>query len=997
MRRVGYLAGGSALAIALSLGLSSTALAQDATEVEAVVVTGSLIRGTPEDAALPVDVIGAEELAKQGSPTTVDLIKGLSVSNGVLGDTNQFDARAQGSEGSGSVNLRGLGPTRTLVLINGKRMAINPLALAGAGAVDTNIIPVAAIGRIEVLKDGAAATYGSDAIGGVVNFITRSNFSGLEASASYRNVDGSDGDYTFSVIGGWSSDRFSLFGAVGFQSRSELSLLERDWAIQPYENNPEGGWSSFGNPSTIIPALPAPPFAIAAQTHRDTGCAALGGRGGFSGSTPVCQAQFTPWDNLVEKEDRWQVYGQIDVDLSDTTKFHGEAFYSRTEVPEWKTSPSYLLLASPDSATVPAPFSAAGRFYVPPTNPALIAYQAANPGFNLANGVYLAVNRPFFVGGNPQFDYGPSTGERVYDAFRLAADISGEFDLGVNWSFGAQYSEEKGYSTGYDTIVGRYQLALRGLGGANCNGIVAGQPGSTCQWGNPFSNGIPSNRITGVANPNFNPALANSKALAEWIMPKRETEQTSGLFVLEGLLSGQFTPIELGGGSPAWAVGIQYRRSTIQIVQSDNSNRALNPCLNTPINGDVSCAVPNGPYGFLGVTAEIDLNQDVRSVFGELNLPFTDSFNVTIAGRMEDYGGSVGNTFDPKISARWQVVDQFAIRGSLGTTFRAPTASQVNGSNFVTSLQNIQGAFRAVDIYGNNDLSPETATTYSVGAILDLGAFKATLDYWSFDFQDPITTDPLGGMAAAMFPTGVLTTDPLHPCNAAAFAGLKSRFTFNGTCSTTNLGRVKTFTVNGAEVKTSGIDLLADYRIEDVFGGSLTVGTSATYVLEYVIGDTSVEGIMVSPGFDAVGLLNFQTTAYPLPQMKGNLFFEWNSGAHNARWTIRYIDGYTDQRTAPFCTVLPPGPAPAGQCVTQYRTTVSSADGLVVAGGKDLDAFVTSDFTYRVFLPWDVTGSLTVENVFDEDPPFARLELNYDPFTASGLGRNWKVSLTKKF
>jgi iron complex outermembrane receptor protein len=986
MRRVGYLAGGSALAIALSLGLSSTALAQDATEVEAVVVTGSLIRGTPEDAALPVDVIGAEELAKQGSPTTVDLIKGLSVSNGVLGDTNQFDSRAQGSEGSGSVNLRGLGPTRTLVLINGKRMAINPFALAGAGAVDTNVIPVAAIGRIEVLKDGAAATYGSDAIGGVVNFITRTNFSGVEASASYRNVEGSDGDYTFSVIGGFNTDRFSLFGAIGFQSRSELSLLERDWAIQPYNVNPESGWSNAGNPSTIIPLAT---FA----THRDTGCTTLGGRAGFSGTTPVCQMRFTEWDNLVEKEDRWQVYGQIDVDLDETTKFHGEAFYSRTEVPEWKTTPSYALLGVPDAVTSPN----SGRYFVPNTNPGLIQYGIDNPGQNMTAGAWMAANRPFFIGGNPQFNNGSSTGERIYDAFRLAADISGAFDMGVNWSFGAQYSEEKGYRSGYDTIVGRYQLALRGLGGANCNGIVAGQPGSTCIWANPFSNAIPSNGITGVANPTFKPALANSKALAEWIMPKQETEQTSGLFVLEGLLSGQFTPIELGGGNPAWAVGIQYRRATFQIEQSDNTNRALNPCLNTPINGDVSCAVPTGPYGFLGVGSEVDLNQDVRSLFAELNLPFTDNFNVTIAGRMEDYGGNVGNTFDPKISARWQVVDQFAIRGSLGTTFRAPTAGQVNGSNFVTSLQNVQGVFRAVDIYGNNDLTPETATTYSVGAILDLGAFKATLDYWSFDFQDPITTDPLGGMAAAMFPTGVLTTDPLHPCNAAAFAGLKSRFTFNGTCTTANLARVKTFTVNGAEVKTSGIDLLADYRIEDVFGGSLTVGTSATYVLEYVIGDTTVEGIMVAPGFDAVGLLNFQTNAYPLPQLKGNLFFEWNSGAHNARWTIRYIDGYTDQRTAPFCTVLPPGPAPAGQCVTQYRTTVSSTDGLVVAGGKDIDAFITSDFTYRVFLPWDVTGSLTVENVFDEDPPFARLDLNYDPFTASGLGRNWKVSLTKKF
>ena len=160
MRRVGYLAGGSALAIALSLGLSSTALAQDATEVEAVVVTGSLIRGTPEDAALPVDVIGAEELAKQGSPTTVDLIKGLSVSNGVLGDTNQFDSRAQGSEGSGSVNLRGLGPTRTLVLINGKRMAINPFALAGASFSGVDLASARDRWRLgQVAPPGEAAVF----------------------------------------------------------------------------------------------------------------------------------------------------------------------------------------------------------------------------------------------------------------------------------------------------------------------------------------------------------------------------------------------------------------------------------------------------------------------------------------------------------------------------------------------------------------------------------------------------------------------------------------------------------------------------------------------------------------------------------------------------------------------------------------------------------------------------------------------------------------------
>ena len=145
-----------------------TQTSSDADEPQApdIVVTGSLIRGTPEDAALPVDVISGEELARQGSPSALDLLKNLPTSNGVIGDANQFDARAQGSEGVASVNLRGLGPQRTLVLLNGKRIVP---AGTGVPVVDINLIPSAAIGRVEILKDGAAATYGSDAVAGVVN------------------------------------------------------------------------------------------------------------------------------------------------------------------------------------------------------------------------------------------------------------------------------------------------------------------------------------------------------------------------------------------------------------------------------------------------------------------------------------------------------------------------------------------------------------------------------------------------------------------------------------------------------------------------------------------------------------------------------------------------------------------------------------------------------------------------------------------------------------
>lgn len=997
MRRIGYLAGGSILAITLSLGLTSGAMAQTAgpVEVEEVVVTGSLIAGTPENAALPVDVIGAEELAKQGSPTTVELLKGLSVSNGVLGDTNQFDSRAQGSEGSGSVNLRGLGPTRTLVLLNGRRMAINPFALAGAGAVDTNIIPSAAIGRVEVLKDGAAATYGSDAIAGVVNFITRKNFEGLELSASYRAIDGSDGDYTASAVYGWSNDDMSFLLTAGYQHRSMLPVTERDWANLEYQENPEGGWSAAGNPSTFIP------LASTANRFRDSECSPIGGYSGFSGTTPVCYWHYTQYDNLVEKEDRYQIYGQWDFDLNADTTLHVEGLYAHTEVPDWKTSPSYALLSTPTATTSPVP----GQYYVPATNPGLIAYMAAHPGgipaFNGATGVgitlpaavlgggaLIVASRPYGMGGNPMFGYGPSEGSREFDAFRFATDLTGKFNDDINWNIGVSYSEETGTRTGYDTVVSRYQLALRGLGGEGCNGIVAGLPGSTCEWFNPFSSAVPGNAITGQTNTAFNPALENSAELTRWFFQKAETEQTSTLFVVEGLVNGK-TGWELPGGDVLWAIGAQYRKSAFQARYNDISNRAVNPCIDTPVNGSTSCSAPQGPLAFLGVGSNANLSQDVYAVFGELVVPVTEDFNATLAARYEDYGGAVGSTFDPKLSLRWQVSDWVALRGSVGTTFRAPPAVSLN-PDFVTSLQSINGTFRAVDIYGNPDLQPESATTYSLGTIFEIGGFRATIDYWNFDFQDPIVTDPVSGLVAVVFPQGIGAG-----AQANCASPLAARFSFTGGAScasfasaaaaSTAITRVRTNTVNGAGVQTSGVDVMVDWTFDDVFGGELTIGGTGTYVHEYKTDATEIEGVVVAPAFDAVGLLNYQTTAYPLPRRKGSLYAEYTYGPHNLRWTIRYIDQYRDQRLSPFAAGTYFDDAPV-------RTPLGA-----LTQGKTIDAFITSDVTYRVFLPWDATLALSVDNVFDEDPPFARLDLNYDPFTASGLGRTWKASLTKKF
>src|SRR5690606_38609981 len=186
--------------------LAGPAFAQDA-EVEEVVVTGSFIAGTPENAALPVDVIGTQELEQRGSPSMVQLIKTIPSSGSVIGENNRFG----GGNGAATVNLRSLnsaatGP-RTLVLFNGRRVATSTRAI---GSVDINMLPQSAIARVEVLKDGAAATYGSDAIAGVVNFITRKSFDGLELTGQYQAIDGSDGDWELGAVWGWQGDRVNL-------------------------------------------------------------------------------------------------------------------------------------------------------------------------------------------------------------------------------------------------------------------------------------------------------------------------------------------------------------------------------------------------------------------------------------------------------------------------------------------------------------------------------------------------------------------------------------------------------------------------------------------------------------------------------------------------------------------------------------------------------------------------------------------------------------------
>ena len=310
---------------------------------EEIVVIGSHIRMDPEEVLNPVTRLERDELRYQGSPTVLDMIFNLPFSQGADGESDRFQGGGGGS-GVGpdraTINIRGLGPSRSLVLINGRRTTWSPIPI-GADTqllVDVNMLPFIALENIDFLRDGAAASYGSDAIAGVMNFQTRSDFTGIEISANHKVIRGSGGDTEIGFIGGLdlAGGRGHITTSASGIRRSELEIYKRDWAIRPYSENPEGGWSSTGRPATFVPGNTTD---VNTNGIIDPNCAALGGAP--TSSNKRCRFQYTPFDNLVEKTRRWQSFTEAYWDLSDTVTLSAEFLYSESSVPDWNTSPSY--------------------------------------------------------------------------------------------------------------------------------------------------------------------------------------------------------------------------------------------------------------------------------------------------------------------------------------------------------------------------------------------------------------------------------------------------------------------------------------------------------------------------------------------------------------------------------------------------------------------------------------------------------------------------------
>jgi iron complex outermembrane receptor protein len=749
-----------------NLMVANSVLAQDDSKaLEEVVITGSYIKGSGTDEATPVDVLDSDYIQKQGALTIGELTQKLAVSSGTENNPDSFTAG--GTQGTSNVNLRGLGLTSTLVLVNGKRQTIaGAVANDGSVFVDTATIPMAALERVEILKEGATATYGSDAVAGVVNFILRDDFEGLEVSLGHQKVEGSDQTTDdVSILAGFAiGDNTNVIVSGSFMQQDPMSSAERPYTTI---NAASTLGRSFLNLGGLAPGLPVVIEGTGiyegtygpGETIPDANCEANGGilSGGFIPSLggQKCGFLYGPRFNLVNEEERTNLYAAVTHEMDNGVTVRGELGFVKNEVLDNPQSPSYPNLSFPT----------------------ILPGQAGSP----FNGFVRWYGRP--LGAEAPSPLAPRNSEFL----RASLDLSGSLDDGAwDWNASITYSENDREGWQPDTINSRLNAALAGVGGES-----------------------------GTETFNIFDPSQNSQSLIDYISAETYTNSITDLTVADLVVSG---PLEIASGSTInVAYGAQFRNEGFQTLRNDISTQQIDP--QTGILQDVDLI-------FLGGGTEPSASRDSFAAFAEANIPLTDSFEMSIAARYEALESD--NSLDPKLALRWQLTDELVVRGSTSTAFRE--ASLVQQFNRGTSLQGLVdplgggGAlFIRVLTEGDTDLKPETSTNTNLGVVwTPSDNFNMRVDWWQFDYEDVITIENAQGK---------LSADPNGPDirrnDSGQLQGVSTNFINAATVETDGVDVSADWDISAGDKGDFGLQLaysqFLSYEIPDGNGGTQDV------------------------------------------------------------------------------------------------------------------------------------------------------------------------------
>ncbi len=806
---------------------ANAAVAQDTQRIE---ITGSSIKRTDAETALPVQVITREEIARSGAVNTEELLKSVSALSS-SGQITASGAAGATTGGISSVSLRGLTSIRTLVLLNGRRIAPYGIGFTGDSvSVDVNSIPLAAIERVEVLKDGASAIYGSDAVAGVINFILRKDYSGAEfgldvgrtqqGGAASDRVSGSFGR------GDLVKDGYNLMLTGMLQKEGALFGRDREFAKRSYnvaaDNDNTSGHTfpgniieldsgNFGNP--LAPACPAP-YAI------DTP---------FTNGTGACQFEPSPFVGLLPKTERASLFAAARFMLNPKTELFLEASFNRNKI---------------NTVIQPVPFSF------------VFALPANNVLFNLPpyNG--------FLPDGTPS---GLPAGRSTIIMFPTSPYYPAAYVRSLMTS----------QTNPLPPITVLYRSSVTGprdiTDVSEAPRLVAGLRGEAAGWDyeaallrsssrvrEQVNGGFPANSkilpILNSGNVNFwgpNTAAVDAQLLATNFTGEAFKIQ-SDLTSLAGRASRDL--MALDGGALAMAAGAEVRKEKY-LFDPD-------PAIQS---GDIS--------GYGGNFLLTDRSRDVNAVFMEVVAPLAKKFEVSAAVRYDRYQG-IGNSTTPKFSLRWQPMPELLFRAAIGKGFRAPSLQDLYlpNTNGVTpaglsdplrcpttnNTTDCQTQFNTLN-GGNTTLKPEKSKNATLGLVFaPTSKTSLAIDYFKIDLEDTIVNGITPSVVLGdLTKYGYLVTrgavDPNFPNLPGPITAINA----------TN--------INQGRTNVAGIDI--DGRTTWSLGamGKLTLAASGSYFLKYEA--ENPDGTF-SGGIDQTN----SATSGVVPRWKHHVSLDWDRG-----------------------------------------------------------------------------------------------------------------------
>jgi iron complex outermembrane receptor protein len=671
--------GGALAGIGLLAALPAAAQDTSGQPIQRVEVTGSSIKRLAAESSLPITTIRAADFVKQGLTTAQDVLNTIPMNQT---STVTSSAVGSGTGGRSSADLRGLGGDKTLVLLNGRRLANHPYF---ADTVDLNIIPIAALERVEVLRDGASAIYGTDAIGGVINFITKRSVKGsaltVEGYEPLRRGGGSE--QRVNLSGGWGDlnrDGYSMFGVLDYHQQSALRATERGFARTGVR--PERGMNEVSR--TTFPANFFSTLGVAGNPYFATGCSPTGTSSDTAPATddPVCEFDYTQYIDLIPKTRQYSAMGKFN------RQFTPDHLGSIEFV--WGRSTNEVNVSPPPMSNLGITMTAASPYY--PGNGAVPAF----PGLT---GEDLDISwRPIESGRRLNYDSSSTA--------RLQASLEGTL---AGWDYNTAISHSTGRAR--SSFRGGYLIDQRIIEGVGA-GIL-----------NPF----------GPQSPAGADYLQNSLLLGEYVHARINSSAVDARASRELMT--------LPGGPLGFALGAEFRRDRAKyFVNRELASQASS-------SGFADAQDTSGQRSIYAVFTELNVPviKDLELNFAGRYDHYSDvggSFNPKVALRYQPTRQVlVRGSFNKGFRAP-TLFDLFAPQQTTNSSdtyddpVLCPGGVAVPGANpniVCSQQQNVRGG-------GNPDLSPEKSRTYSAGIVFEpIPSLTVSADYWNIKLKDQIS------------------------------------------------------------------------------------------------------------------------------------------------------------------------------------------------------------------------------------------------------------------